>query len=291
MKARSITARPITVRQTLLQVGKQQDGDINLVDAALALSAWAEPPLNLNPYLRHASELADQTRAYLNNEAASATLCAQAARQIISRRYGYGTILDKLEPDQRGDSANLARVMDKRQGGADALCILYDHALAGLGVRVEAIDFPARTLLRIEDDHGQRLVIDPLNGGRTIDARGMRKLHRDHHQNDGDLDPFNLGALSRRDVLIALQDEVKLHYLRMAAPEAAMAALEAALLIAPEKARLWREAGLLHSRLDHIGDAIFALEQFLNLPGDTAHRYTASQLLQQLQNREDKKPS
>jgi len=181
-----------------------------------------------------------------------------------------------------------ARVIDKRQGGAQALCVLYDHALSGLGVRVEAIDFPARTLLRIEDDHGQRLVIDPLNGGRTIDARGLRKLHRDHHSGDGDLDPFNLIALSRRDLLVALQDEVKVHYLRMAAPEAAMAALEAALLIAPEKARLWREAGLLHARLDHIGDAISALEQFLNLPGDTAHRYTASQLLQQLQNREDK---
>lgn len=284
-------ARSITLRQTLMQIGTLQDGEIDLVEAALALSAWADPSLNLDPYLRHASALADETRAYLNDEVVSASLCAEAARQIISRRYGYGTILDKLEPDQRGDGASLARVIDKRQGGAQALCVLYDHALTGLGVRVEAIDFPARTLLRIEDDHGQRLVIDPLNGGRIINARGMRKLHRDHHSGDAEHNPFNLIALSRRDLLVALQDEVKLHYLRMASPEAAMAALEAALLIAPEKARLWREAGLLHARLDHIGDAISALEQFLNLPGDTTHRYTASQLLQQLQNREVKKPS
>jgi len=89
-------------------------------------------------------------------------------------------------------------------------------------------------------------------------------------------------------VLVMLQDQVKAFHLRHAAPEAALAALEAALLIAPETPRLWREAGLLHARLDHIGDAISALERFLRLPGGDAHRYTASQLLQQLHDRKDR---
>jgi len=281
----------MTVRETLMRIGAQPDPAIALADAALALAAWAEPGLDLGPYHRHMQSLKDAARAYLHHDAASARLCAEAARQIIPRRFGYGGMVLPGDPGEQGDGANLARVIDKRRGGAMALCVLYHTVLENLGVRVEILDFPARPLVRIEDAQGARLVLDPVHDARLIDARDLRELYRAHRGGDGALNPFGLSPLKRRDVLVALQDQIKVHHLRHAAPEAALAALEAALLIAPETARLWREAGLLHARLDHVGDAISALRRFLELPGGDAHRYTASQLLQQLQNREDKKPS
>ncbi|HEY9163977.1 MAG TPA: tetratricopeptide repeat protein, partial [Magnetovibrio sp.] len=158
-------------------------------------------------------------------------------------------------------------------------------------VRVEVLDFLPRPVVRIQDRTGQRLVIDPLEDGRVLDVREMRALFKAHRGGDGDLDPFRIEALGKRDVLVMLQDQIKVHHLRHAAPEAALAALEAALLIDPNNPRLWREAGLLHARLEHVGDAILALRHFLDLPGGDAHRYTVSQLLQQLQSREDKNPS
>lgn len=281
----------MTVRDTLMTIGAQSDDAIDLAPSALALSLWAQPDLDLSPYHRHLHALVDDTRAYLRDDPIGVHLCAEAGRQIVHRRYGYAGILLPGDPGEQGDGANLARVIDKRRGSAVALCILYHHVFKHLGIVAEILDFSARPLVRIEDAHGQRLVLDPVDGARPIDARHLRGLYRDHRGGDGALDPFHLLALNHRDVLVALQDQIKVHHLRHAAPEAALAALEAALLIAPENPRLWREAGLLHARLDHVGDAISALRRFLDLPGGDAHRYTASQLLQQLQSREDKKPS
>lgn len=281
----------MSMRQTLIQIGALPDLGIDLVASALALARWAQPELDLGPYRRHAQTLLDDATAYLHGDEADAKLCAEAARQILNRRYGYAATVERGDPGEQGEGASLARVIDKRRGCAMALCILYEHVLSGLGVTVQILNFPARPLVRIEDRHGQRLVLDPTDGGRPVDARGLRGLYREHRGGDGEIDPFHLSPLSRRDVLVALQDQIKVHHLRMAAPEAALAALEAALLIAPQNARLWREAGLLHARLDHVGDAIAALQHFLDLPGGDAHRYTASQLLQQLQSREDKNPS
>jgi len=279
------------VRSALIDIANTEDDALDLIAGALALAAWAEPSLDIAPYERHVQSLVDDAVAYLHNDDPSAKLCAESARQIINRRYGYAGVLTPGDPGEQGDSANLSKVIDKRRGGAPSLCLLYERVLSRLGVEVEVLDFPARLLIRIEDHSGVRLVLDPVDGGRTIDARGLRALYQQHRGGDGSIDPFHLQPMSRRNVLVALQDHIKVHHLRQAAPEAALHALQAALLIAPENARLWREAGLLHARLDHVGDAIMALQHFLDLPGDSAHRYTASQLLQQLQSREDKNPS
>lgn len=275
----------MSIRERLEAIGNHKDDAISLVDAALVLSAWGISDLDLGPYYRHIANLTDDVVAYVHDDKITATLACEAARQVLSRRYGYaGT----LESHEQGDGANLARVIDKRRGDALALSILYHHVLRHLGMTVEILNFPTHALVRIEDPFGRRLVIDPLRDGRTIDARTLRELYRKHRGGAGDLNPFTIEPYTRRGVLVGLLDQIKAFHLRHAAPEAALATLEAALLVAPNTPRLWREAGLLHARLDHVGDAISALQRFLDLPSSDVHRYTASQLLQQLQSRQDK---
>lgn len=275
----------MSVRAELTAIGHMSDASIDVLGAALCLSAWAQPGLDREPYRRHVQALFDDVVAYVHDDPLSATLASEAMRQILHRRYGYAETFDTGE---QADGSTLSRVIDKRRGSPFALAVLYEHILTRLGLTVEILAFPARALLRIQDDGGHRLVVDPARDGRVLDARALRDLYREHRGGSGDLNPFTLKAYGKRDVLVGLLDQVKAHHLRHAAPEAALATLEAALLIAPDNPRLWRETGLLHARLDHIPDAISALQQFLQLPGDDAHRYTASQLLQQLQSRQDR---
>lgn len=272
-------------REQLEQLGRAPDGALDAFAGALALAAWAEPDFDPGPYLRHGAQLKHDILAYVRDDDATAELSAEAARQVLNRRFGY---IGATDPAEQGDGANIARVIDKRRGSALALSILYVHALSGLAVGAEVLDFPARALVRIEDQAGARLMLDPFEGGRVADARQLRALYRAHRGGGGEISPFDLNVLGARAQLVALQDDVKVHHLRHAAPEAALAALEAALLVDPANPRLWREAGLLNARLEHIGAAISALERFLDLPGGDAHRYTASQLLQQLRQRQDK---
>ena len=53
-------------------------------------------------------------------------------------------------------------------------------------------------------------------------------------------------------------------------------------LFAPHQADLWHEVGLLHARLDHIKDAVRALEEYLRQTGGEDVGYNASVLLQEL---------
>jgi len=273
----------MNIRETLTHIGSLQDAQIDLVDAALTLSCWTTPTLSQAPYHRHVQTLVKEARAYVGPDDQDVGRVLEAVRQIIARRYGYG---GEINLGARAEGANLACVIDRRRGGAMALCILYVHVLKALGRQAEILNFSARPLVRLRGTHGHH-VLDPFEDGRPLDARQLRRLHKAHAGVNDQLDPFHLQTLSHRQVLIHMLDDIKAHHLRTAAPEAALAALEAELLIAPDVPRLWREAGLLHTRLDHIGDAISDLERFLQVPGNDAHRYMASQVLQHLRSLKD----
>lgn len=278
------TAKPDdTTPQALGRIAALPEEDLTpaiLSEGALWLAKWAEPDLNLAPYRRHLDMLIDEARAYIGDDH---HLVFEAVRQILARRYGYAGWADQQE---QNTTANLTRTIDNRRGGATTLAILYAHVLSALGCAVEFLDFAPRMLIGITSPSG-RDILDPYAGGTLLNARALRRLLKEHHGQQGELVPGQLSALAPRHVLLRLQHDIKVHHLRHAAPEAAIHAIEGALLVAPATTALWRELGLLHARLDHLEDATHALERFLQLPGGDAHRYTASQLLQQLRRRLD----
>jgi len=62
-------------------------------------------------------------------------------------------------------------------------------------------------------------------------------------------------------------------------------AIETMLLFAPGEVDQWREAGLLHARMDHVEDAVRALEEYMRRCGGDDTRYNTSVLLQELRSR------
>ncbi len=268
-----------TASNDLARIAQLEDRAINLMDGALALARWADPTLEIEPYRRHARALIHDARAFAGDGPVDVDCGADATRQILARRYGYGPIRD---PHAQADTANLARVIDRRTGSATALCLLYAHVLEGLELKTTILDFSARPLVRIEDVHGTRRIVDPLKGGRTLDASALRRAHQTGTEAMQPLNPFHLRTLERRALLVRLQDQIKSHFLRKGMLDAAVSALEAALLIAPNDVRLWRESGALHIRFDRVPEAISALEHLLQLPGAESHRYKTSQILQTL---------
>ena len=273
-----------SAQEALRLIGLEDDQDIAMAEAALWLAQWAEPDLKREPYRRHLQTLVDDVAAYVADDGDDDRLVLEGVRQILARRYGYAGASD---PAERAQAANLARTIDHRRGSAAALAILYTHAFQALGRTVNILTFPVRPMIGVQT-RTSRIIIDPFNGGQVMSARDLRLLLKEQQGEQGELNPGSLTPLSRRQVLLALQHDIKVHHLRHAAPEAALQSLEGALLIAPDAADLWRELGLLHARQDHIADAIEALERFLQLPGREAQRYTASQLLQQLRHRFEK---
>ncbi len=274
---------PLDIRERLTEIGNTGDGDIDLGRAALILAAGDRPGVPLEPYLRHLDGLARDVRAYAGGAGPdiSLDLRIEALVQIIVRRYGYGgtdAVFDDL------DAANLMRVIDSRQGLPVAMGILFIATARTLGWAISGLDFPGRFLLRLEAE-GTRKIIDPFAGGAEIKARDMRGMFKAVAGNHVELTPGDYRDMGNRDILLRLQGNIKTRLLRGERWDDALEVMETMVLFAPDEANLWREAGLLHARLDHVAEAVRALEQYLRRTGGGDARYNASVLLQDLRAR------
>ena len=267
------------LRRQLRTIGTDP-GDIpDLAATAISLGALSRPGIRVDAYLRHLDALVADVRAYAGDPgSASADEALEALVQIIARRYGYGggeDVFDDLE------AANLTRVIDNRDGLPVAVGILYIHVAKAIGWRAAGVDFPGRFLVRL-DVAGERRLFDPFDDGRTLQPHDLRELLKSGAGLDAELEPHHYREASNREVLVRLQNNIKVRLLKREQFEDALQIIKDTLLIAPGNAGLWREAGMIHNRLDQVKDAIMALEEYIRLDSGSESRYSTTVLLQQL---------
>ncbi len=97
--------------------------------------------------------------------------------------------------------------------------------------------------------------------------------------------PGHFDAVSDRDVLLRLENNVRLRLAKLEDWAGAARSLDRMLAIAPDRPELLFEAGQINARLDKRRAAIAAFERFLGVEaghGDPALRQQASALLQEL---------
>jgi regulator of sirC expression with transglutaminase-like and TPR domain len=197
---------------------------------------------------------------------------------VIIKRYGYGgtqEVFDDL------DAVNMMRVIDSRSGMPIVIGILFMQTARTLGWDICGLDFPGRFLVRLEAG-GERRILDPFAGGTVVEPRDMRDMFKAIAGNHVELRPEHYRDMGNRDILLRLQGNIKIRLLREERFDDALETLEVMLLFASDKPELWRETGLLHARLDHIKDAVRALEEYLRRCGANEARYNTSMLLQEL---------
>lgn len=269
------------LRERLEAVGALADADIDLAETALALAGIERPRVSLAPYYRHLDRLAHEVGAYMVGGPDKLEMRIEALVQVLAKRYGYAGTEEAFEDP---DSANLTRVIDNRCGLPVALGILYLHAAQALGWPATGVDFPARFFVRL-DCKGRRAILDPFDGGRQLTPRDLRAFFKAVAGNQAELTPEHYRSVGNREVLLRLQNNVKVRHLRAGHMAAALETVQTMLLLAPDKAPLWREAGLLNMRLDNVQAAVVSLEEYLNRSTSDPARYRASVLLQELRGR------
>ncbi|CAO3399139.1 transglutaminase-like domain-containing protein [Azospirillum sp. 11R-A] len=272
-------------REILRRIGDQPDDEIDLAEAALALGALELPSADLAPYRAHIRAIVEDlaARVAAQDQAAGDSLEARIAHlhAVIGERHGYSGDHDTYDDLQ---NANLLRVVDRRRGLPVALGILYMHAARSQGWPMVGLNFPGHFLVRIEKD-GARAIIDPFNEGQTRSVVDLRDLLKATAGSAAELEPGHYQPVSNRDVLLRLQNNIKLRHLSAHDVPKALEVLEAMRLFAPHEPALWRETGLLEAHAGNLKDAITALETFMALTGDDHHRHQTASLIQQLKNR------
>ncbi len=264
----------------LRRIGALPDADVDLAEAALLLAALDRPRVSLERYRHHLAQLARDTAEQADRHQAEHDLKGrvEALSAVIRGNYGYEG--DRLTYDDL-QNANLMRVIDRRKGLPVALAILYVHAARAQGWAIEGVNFPGHFLLRLEL-MGERAIFDPFSEARILAPADLRQLLKTMSGEAAELAPQHTAAVGNRDILLRLQNNIKIRLLQQQRGAEALEALETMLILAPMRAELWREVGLLHAHQENVRAAIMAMENCLELSQDHGLSHEAATVLQQL---------
>src|SRR5690606_958952 len=122
-------------------------------------------------------------------------------------------------------NANLIRVLQRARGLPVALGILWLHAAEAAGWGAHGVDFPGHFLLALEGGRSQA-VVDVFAGGTPLAAPDLRALIKRVGGERAELRPGLLLPMARRDVLLRLQNNIKLRRLRNGDLKGALACTE-----------------------------------------------------------------
>lgn len=269
-----------TAESFLRGIGQRPDDPLPLAEAALALAALDRPRVDLARYHQHLASLGREV-GEVAGDAMDATERIAALTAVLHGRYDYAGDTLTYEDLQ---NANLMRVIDRRKGLPVALGILYIHAGRAQGWNMAGLSFPGHFLVRFDQD-GARAILDPFHGGRVREAAELRDLLKATSGTEAELTPQHYAPVGDREILIRLQNNLKLRLIESRHMERALAIVEGMMLFAPHHAVLWREAGLISAQLGNLRAAIGALEHFLEIAEDDKARHQTASLLQQLKAR------
>ena len=258
----------------LKRLGQSGEGPHDIAHAALMLAALDHPGRSLAPYLAHLSEIAAAMRA----ESGMIRRVGDGARalaELLVGRLGYDG--DRMEYDDPRN-ADLMAVIDRRRGLPVALGILYMHAARAAGMLASGLNTQSHFVLRISH-RGDDLTIDPFHGGQVVD--------REHLPVELRPDDAGLAHLvSDTDVLLRLQNNLKMRALGAGDGERALELSRRMVLVAPARPDLWFDLARLNEAVGILGAARNAYEMCLErAPSGQALHNEAAILLSQLKRR------
>jgi len=250
---------PDDVREILRRAGESPETGLDLAETALALAALDRSGVALDRYRRHLADLGEAVGHAAEELGGGIAAAGGALGAVIAEGFGYVGDAETYEDVQ---NANLMRVIDRRKGLPVALGILYIHVARSQGWSMVGLNFPGHFLVRLEID-GERMILDPFHAGVERKTGEMRDLLKAVAGTGAELRPEHSAAVADRDILLRLQNNIKLRHLRADEVGRALDILEGMQLIAPREPLLWRESGLLNARLGNLGAAIDNLERFM----------------------------
>ena len=253
------------------------DADLDIAGTALLFAALDRPQTALARYHHHLEILVDETAAAAAGAGTIAD-CAAALARVMADSHGYAGDSETYD-DMR--NANLMHVIDRRRGLPVALGILYAHVARAQGWGLVGLNFPGHFLVRLEAKGG-RAILDPFGGGTVLDPAALRALAKRMGGAEAELDPLYYEPVSDRDVLLRLQNNIKLRALQAEDFPRAAEVARAMLRLAPASAPLWHELGAFEAQQGKLGDAIAALESCLAVCEDERQRQQVRATLQKI---------
>jgi len=277
----SITSKHIN--EYISRIGDTKDAEIDLAMAGLSIAAAGHGGLSTEKYYRHIEKMVEATKAR-HGEIIAAGGADDAGTQLAALKYAIAEKNDyrgNTEHYDNLDNANLIRVIESRKGLPIALAILYVHVGSCAGFEVAALNFPAHVICRL--DHGaERILFDPFSSCTPMEAHDLRGLLKKLLGQDAELSPEFYEPSTKREMLVRLQNNLKLRQIEGEDFDGALQTVEALRAISPKENRLRLDAGILNARIGRLNQAIEEIEHYIASEPDGVNRQEAALFLQQI---------
>jgi regulator of sirC expression with transglutaminase-like and TPR domain len=257
-------------RAALMAIGQMADAEIDIGNAALQLARVDAPDADWQAAARHLSDLAKgAVKRAAAMDVEDLPTRAAALTDLLAGQFGYAGDLETYDDPA---NANLIRVTERRRGLPVALGVIWLHAAKAAGWGSHGVDFPAHFLIALEG-HKTQLIVDVFNGGQVMSARELRALLKRVEGEKAELRPGILQPMSTRRILLRLQNNIMTRRLQSGDLQGGLHCTEDMLLIAPDQAELWRQAGIMNQKLERVAAARDCYQRFLALvpEGPVAH--------------------
>lgn len=254
----------------LRQLGEAGEGPHDIAGAALMLSALDNPSRARPHFVAHLAEIAEMAQ-HETRLVGQVDDGARMIARLLAGHYGYEG--DRLSYDDPRN-ASLMDVITRRRGLPVALGILYIHAARAAGFSAAGLSSPGHFLVSIAV-RGREALIDPFNGGAAIERE---RLSAPPRMGATALDdPRHADPVSDIDVLLRLQNNLKIRALEGGDRARALDIASRMALIAPRRPDRWLELAHLHEASGSLGAARNAFETCLVLtrPGQSIHNEAA----------------
>ncbi len=276
---------PESALRALAGFGALDDSAIDPGEGALLFAALFRPGVALERYRSHLRKLANEVAerfAELVTAGAGDTAETRLAalKHILCDRHGYQADRENADPMLASD---LIHVIDHARGGALTLGILYIAAARAQGWKISGLSIPGHFALRL-DEGAQRPIFDPSDSCRILQAADLRRLVKKARGGQAELSADYYRGAGNREILIRLQNQIKLRQVEAEDYEGALRSVAAMRALDPREFRLLLDEGVLCARTGRKDAAIAALEDYMTrIPGQRDRREAAA-LLAQIRN-------
>ena len=242
------------------------DERIDLLRAALTIACTEYPDLDVEGYVGRVDELAAMAKARISDPGDPSETIA-ALNYVLFEEAGLrGNKDDYYDPH----NSFLNDVLDHGLGIPITLALLYMETGRRLGFPLFGVGLPGHFLLKHYDIDGRETLIDCFNGGNILSPGDCQRKLDEIYAGQMTLRPEFLFAVSRRQMLTRILNNLKGVYLTARNFRKALPIVDLILVIYPRSPEDVKQRAMLRYGLGQTKAAADDLEEYLKMSPDAS---------------------
>ncbi|MBK7993137.1 MAG: transglutaminase family protein [Blastocatellia bacterium] len=252
--------------------------ELDLGRAALLMAKCQYPKLDIEVYIAQFDEIAEIISSRLSTSSRNPLLIIKNINDYFFQELAFqGNKENYYDPR----NSFLNEVLVRRLGIPISLSVIYMEVAKRLGLTIDGVGLPGHFLVKckIED---QEIILDPFHQGKELSQSDCQTLLTTIYGSGIELKPSFFRAVSKKEILIRMLNNLKNIYISGNDPARALITLETLLILTPQALNEIKERGFVNYRLRKFSQAIKDIEFYLSHSPKTVETDNIRKLLNQI---------